>query len=668
MSGENWEEGQAMLEGIRLCMDMNQDILRDRSLEVVVLDKNDPTILIKAESVLNAKDKNILYISHYARSGKNVSERIYEAKNIPVITASNKSNVIHFDVNWVFSIMPSSEYLSKFAVNYIKQVLKADKIIMIFRKFHAYSSNFYKDLCTEAINKGISIEDVSYYDELDRETLVRISNSLSSKEVIFCATHAVECVKIVSALNYPDSGLTIIGPDSFSEKAFIKKLSGYPAEQKFPGYHSNGVYAITPYFPKIAGKAYKSFRKSFQKKYGREPVPMAASYYEAALVALEAICRTDSNYRDIADYRIKIKKTLDQFVNSDIFIDGIFGDINFDKQGCMNRPPGIGVYQNQELLPAYSQYDRNSSISPHDNLEKLQNKEVMKVGDKLLEKRQVIYAGMNNISINKLGFQNEEYSIECDIWFRFRVKFDPRDIRFMNAVTPIKLEQPIFNEKHGDISIMAYRIKGLFKKQFDRKLLTLKFYNNKMPENSLVFASDIMKKQNLRERCMTKSALKKNTGWQIKNLSFQIDSINISYRPYSVFTAQIEIKRTGSEFAVKFFFPILVVIAISYITWYLPPDRWKISLFLSFMVIFVTALIHVKIFRTFSKEFMPLEYALVIVIYVFGTVTSLASLAKYRMYCRHEYKRIKDFNFAGKIIHPSLVLCVGLWLTWIYFQ
>ena len=663
MSGENWEQGQAMFEGIMLCLDLYQEIHTDWSLNVLVLDKNEPSTWVKE----GAKDKIIMYINHYAGTGKNASLRIYESENTPVITASNKRNAVCYDVNWVFSIMPSSDYLGKFAVNYIKKVLKTDSVSIIYDE-DSYGKDLYVNFLNKAKQERINIYSEYGFEQLNSITLKKIKRELPFKEVIFCATQAEEGAKIVSALNYPEAGLTIIGPDSFSEKAFIKKLSGYPAEQKFPGYHSNGVYAITPYFLKIAGKAYKKFRKSFQKKYGREPVPMAASYYEAALVALEAICRTDSNYRDIADYRNKIKQKLDQFVNSDIFIDGIFGDINFDKQGCMNRPPGMGVYQNQELFPAYSQYDRNSSISAHDNLEKLQNKEVMKVGDKLLEKRQVIYAGMNNISINKLGFQNEEYSIECDIWFRFRGKFDPRDIRFMNAVTPIKLEQPIFNEKHGDISIMVYSIKGLFKKQFDRKLLTLKFYNKKMPENSLVFASDIMKKQHLSERCMTKSTLKKNTGWQIKNLSFQIDSINISYRPYSVFTAQIEIKRTGSEFAVKFFFPILVMIALSYITWYLPPYRWKISLFLSFMVIFVTALIHVKIFRTFSKEFMPLEYALVIVIYVFGIVTFLASLSKHRMYCRHEYKRIKDVNFTGKIIHPSLVLCVGLWLTWIYFQ
>lgn len=174
---------------------------------------------------------------------------------------------------------------------------------------------------------------------------------------IFFFTGSQDCASLIVKFRSPGTHYPIIGLTSLAVPTFIRQFKNYSNEQKYPGYYTNGAYAVSPFISYLADQPNaRSFRKKFIHRFNHEPLWVAATYYDAMLVALHAIEQAEIQGEDIQEDRRKVRDTLTHIDEKDVAVHGVTGDIYFDEHGnTVDSSLALGFWWNHEFLPVYQQ-------------------------------------------------------------------------------------------------------------------------------------------------------------------------------------------------------------------------------------------------------------------------------------------------------------------------
>ncbi len=149
----------------------------------------------------------------------------------------------------------------------------------------------------------------------------------------------------------------MIVPDALASDAFQEALGQYPLERQRPGYYSDGIYAATPFLMALGETQAQQWRQTFLQAYQTEPSWVNAGYYDAAHVVVKAVQRAEmKSDDDIWNRHKKIKQALSGINHPDTALPGLTGSLYFTQQRRVEHPFMIGRYQQQHLLPAFTQY------------------------------------------------------------------------------------------------------------------------------------------------------------------------------------------------------------------------------------------------------------------------------------------------------------------------
>src|SRR5450755_4555976 len=74
----------------------------------------------------------------------------------------------------------------------------------------------------------------------------------------------------------------------------------------------------------------------------------------------------------------------------------------------------------------------------------------------------VVKTGIRINSISRVDNVAKKYTADFDVWFRYRGKFDPREIVFSNGITPITLGKPEISRVVGGEKYELFKVKGEF--------------------------------------------------------------------------------------------------------------------------------------------------------------------------------------------------------------
>ena len=675
ITGNEKQNGIAMLKGIRIAVDQvnANGGINGRQIKLII--KDDQNKRERAEDIAKsfAQDKRIsAVLGHYFSSTSITAGNIYKDQKIPAMTASATADLVTYNNPWYFRVVPTNSYMAQFIAYYINKGLKLNSASVIYT-LDAYginlAANFKKAAeklqMTIPLMEGIDIE----HEEVDihLKKIYKTLRSLDDPGIIFVATHRNEGVKIVSALKYPGSKYTIFGPDSFSTKAFIDTLKLLPMEKARPGYYSNNIYAVSPFIMDIANEKAQNFRTYYLKKHSEEPSWVSATYYDAASLFIQALTHIDLKaQKSIEDQRQAIRDYLVNLYHFDHSMDGITGDIYFDRQNNFNRPLGIGIFQNQKLISNPSQYHIIHQPENLDNIMDLNLEgNIILLGSKYMKKNKVIYTGIDINEISNLNISEKTFCADFYLWFRYEDTFDFESIEFINADRPLSLKtikkdvyltsdiiHHISERQIDGYTVQAFRIKAIFQCDldfhsypFDEQILKIQFRHPLLTQEDLTFIPDTLSMRHFilenRLEQFKKIDYNEIPGWIITKESFYQDvigndstlgdthvSLARSVLQFSKFNSEIHIQRQLIGFLLKDVVAILVMVFILYVVYFIKPSQFELRLLMSMGVLMTNAFLHKNVGTSLQVGYiLAIDFAFFSVYILSGLAIALSKIS-----------------------------------------
>ncbi|QTA84390.1 ABC transporter substrate-binding protein [Desulfonema magnum] len=661
LSGNHRSEGRAMLNGIKLYLDKVNHTggINGRKIKLLIFnDKNQISAAIDAASDITENDKILLVLGHFSSPTCLAVGRIYKKSGIPAITASATAEDVTLANGLYFRIISGNRFQGNFIATYISKSLYKKSACIIFSK-DRYGTELAEYFEKKACDLGIRIKGKWGFDAKNghlNKGLNKIINSLRAIKnpgIIFVAAQGDEGARIVTTLKHAGANYAIIGSDAFATDAFTQRILKYPQEQAVPGHFSDGIYTVSPFLADIANKEAQVFRQEFLDKYNEEPSWVAACYYDAAHVAVEAVRQSKNRENEnIRKYRRQIREHLENMSDPEYnSVKGITGNIFFDKNRNAKNSLSVGIYKKNKLLPAFSQYRQLLSDDSSDhNIPKGPGDEsaMIVIDEKVMVKTQIVYTGIDINEISKLDMKRFRCTIDFYLWFRFQKDFDDSNIVFVNAVNPIKLGKPVMEEIIRNVTIRTYRVKADFKSNFnfytypfECQVIPVRFRHISRVGSTLCYVADVPGLPYLYKKNVRKKEINALTGWNISEIWVYQNMITPSvddsdaYDPqnpisYSQFNAAIRIKKQGMDAALKICFPFFIITVILFLVYFVPSDRIEIKISMLMGVLTTTAIYHSEIRSDIPAEhILAIEYAF-FTIYGAAAIFTIISLMTYK--------------------------------------
>lgn len=600
------KKGNAIWNGVSLCIDEINEKggVGGRKIKLIAFnDQDDRKVAIKIAEEIAENKKINLVLGNNLSSTSNVAGLIYKKNGIAAITGSANSLSVTKNNEWFFRVISNTAFQGRYIANFMSKNLNIKKVSIIYDR-NSTGTEISENFESQAKNLGIEIMNKWSFDsektkndtdsfKLELEIQKIVSEVLSTKDpgMIFLGMLNTESVLVLKYLRSLGIKHKVFLGDEFTSKSF-QMFQELPKEKAIPGYYSNGVYTVTPFLAEVGNEKAKNFVKKFRKKYSSEPTWHSATYYDAALVAVEAIKNAEIiNMKRYKQTRILIREFLDKIDNYEQGINGVTQKIYFDSYGDANGPLAIGVYDKNKLNPAFHQYklidsSQTSNEAPTETFEKTLDGELVDINGKIMKEVRVVFTGIDINRISYINYSNFDFTADFYIWFRFKKELDDSNIEFDNSILPFKLENKIVESFKDGVHTRTYHVKNTFranfdfkKYPFDRQILPLRFHHKTLMKNKIIYSTDVaglVKKRQLSEIDISKE----NTGskFLIKSIKSYEDFLvnrstlgevenflNLKKLAYSRFNTLIEIEKKDNYFKIFLFLPLALISVFLYI-------------------------------------------------------------------------------------------------------
>ena len=590
LSGTDTTAGKAMFQAIQLYLDtINQrGGIRGRKIVLDLFDDRNDVNQAQAKAVeITKQNRAVAVIGHWYSSSSISAGEIYKKQGIPAITPGSTNIKVTENNEWYFRNIFSSKSSGRFLANYVKQVFQ-QTTVSIIHEDDAYGAYLAEMFGQEANKLGMTVKYQWHFKINDpqlKTSLEEIVKQLATKNdagVILLAVKALEGVKLVKLIKDAKIKNTMISEVSLSEQTFLQGFDHFPKERTSPGYYTNDIYVATPLIFDTANDKAQQFREIYQARYRKEPDWSAAYAYDTAMLLVEAIRHTQiaGQPSTLTADRQKIRDYLASLTTIHKAIEGVTGFNYFDEERNSQKPVVIGVYKNKNLISAFTQLQIIPNLNAIANLEEaLQQERILLVDNKYMYKTNVVYTGIEINKISDLDIKNLTCQLDFYLWFRFREKINPKNIKFLNEVEPIVLKEPQVTEKWGAMTYHMYHIKDRFRIDFlpqsyafKQHNLGISFRHRELNSNNLIYVTDVLgmgltDQSAWLKRLENYQVLNPAFGWSMQNIRFFQDIIYKSalgsfkylnqpdgMMKYSRFNAALLIKE--DKFALRGMIPI----------------------------------------------------------------------------------------------------------------
>jgi len=689
MSGERKEDGIAMIRGVQLYIDQvnaSGGVFGKPVYLNIYDDRGDPKLARQIAASIVENKNILLVIGHFFSSTSFAAGQIYKKYGIPAITASATDPLVTQNNPWFFRIIPNNETQGQFISAYINGALNQNRACIVYD-----TDNYGKSLSTafesNASELGIHITKQWGLDTTKAidDQIKRIVEELRSLEdcgVIFLATHSIEAVKLISAINFPGASYTIFGPDALSTFSFINEFNRFPQERATPGYFSDNVFATSPFMINISSNP-NAFKLSneFYKYYGYRPSWIDVCYYDAAKVAVTALklCRMSGNH--FRKDRMDIREYLASVNQKDNAIKGIAGDIYFDKFGNVARPFSVGEFKKQQFFPAFSQYQSiTETPDEQQSINHVINGDIALVGNQVLQKGQVVYSGIAFNQVSNLNLYDACYEADFYLWFRFKGEFDDQNILFLNAKNPIQLNQPVFESEKDGVKTKTYHIKGVFNTIFNFKMfpfddqnLVIKFRHASKTVEQVIYIPDMtgMKDTGV-DKTKEYSQLNGIPGWKVSKTDIYQSCISKSSSfgnpllfdspqliSYSLLNIDISIQRDNKDVAFRTLVPLIIILIVIAFNIAIPSNRFGLKISMLIITLIPIMIYHNKLLSVLRSIRISFIESLVFVLYFLVVIYGIFAIIRYFIF-RYDYKWLSNKIFICEVLFIPIIVCSSI--------
>jgi branched-chain amino acid transport system substrate-binding protein len=699
MSGKAEFQGRAMARAARLAVDEvnRRGGVRGRRVDLLVLDDgNEPARAAEQARAVATSTKALAVLGHRSSDASIAAGKVYRELGVPALTGSSTAPEVTRDNPWYFRLLFDNDYQGRFMAAYIRQVLGKQRVGLLAARA-ASGASLAEVIRASAPGVGLTIvRDWSFDPEAkDRGAVL---DGIAA-EVAACA----ECellilagseLPAVDALRHlRDAGVTIqiFAGQAVGREGFPAHFKDLPREQAHPGFYTDRLLAGALALFDTGGEEAQDFLRRYRAAYHEEPDTSAASFYDAANLALRALADTGVDGRDLAGDRTRVRDYLAAVNTADVALPGATGRIFFDAARNAVKAVAVGSFVHGTLISAPTQLllipdpERAPGFA-----ELVRAGSVVSVDGQALGKVQVVYTGLDVISIPEVDLRSGTFVADLFVWFRYAGDFDFGGVEFANADEPVSLGEPIWKRATGDLTTATFRVKARFRGEFDfhrypfdRHALRIELRHRTRTTSSLILALDRLGMATAdgdldpRAQLIANQVLGRTRTWRLADaVTFQ-DTLRSSSTlgeigvraadaglAYSRVNAVLTIKRDVFSYGVKNLVPLLIIIIILYVGYFLPFEEIGTR-----STIGITALLTVSVlYQQLSSELPSVGYLVTMdygfyAVFALSMYATLVTVAVYVLAKRGMLRVCRWLDWTGLVMTPAVLAVLAILLA-----
>lgn len=696
MSGPVAFQGEVMRDGAKLAVDQINAAggVGGRKITLQVLDdRNDAKVAVQlAEEAV--KSGALAVIGHRSSSTTIAAGKVYKEAHIPAVTGSAAAPEVTAGNPWYFRMLSDTASQGEILAGYASVVLGARKATLLIEE-SAYGLSLAESFRKTAEGFGLTIEREWRYPEDPAAFKTFIADNpvpatpSGREHLTVLAAPEASARFILPRLRDGGDNSTVLSGQSVGKENFNDHFKDLPAERQQPGFYTDGVIATSAGLSDTAGAEARRFFKAFEDTFGHPADATTMAYYDSTRLIIQGLAAIGATGADVVQERSQLREYLEQRRNPEFAFMGAGGRIYFDQNRSAVQSVPIGRFVHGRFVAAPYQLEiiRDPDKVPDFDTE-LKAGNIVPMGKNHLSKVQVVYAGIDIIDITSIDMRNGTYKADLFLWLRHQGEIKAADIEFVNAAAPISLGAPIWQRKRGDTTTTTYRIKGVFKADFDykdypfdRQTLPLSLRHRVRPTSTFILAVDrlglSLADQNYETVIGDRIGRMFNaTSWRptastlyqgmvesdstLGEVGLKRAEIGLQY---AQLTHVIDIKREVMTFFVKNALPLLLIIGVLYAAYYVPPDQVAVRVNIG-----ITSLLaSMVLYQRLSADLPSIGY-LVLMDYVFFGVFALAivgvaaGVSAFVANKANKKGTVTVINMLGRTLIPVVLVGAGTYL------
>ncbi|MBF0155621.1 MAG: ABC transporter substrate-binding protein [Magnetococcales bacterium] len=545
MSGPEAEAGLALSRGAELAIDeINESGGLDRfRLQAEVFDDaGSPEKAREIAGKIAREGRHVVVIGgNSAPVAEALSAALSGEKKLPFLTTAAGGTAISQGGDWSFKTALNDGQQARFMANYNRNVLNR-KLVTIVQEETPFGDALARGFQETYEKFGTSIpivwsfapgndEAATFQAVIDQ---IKASRDLSA---IFLAMGSAEAAHFVKLAREGRLRNDIVGPDTLASNLFVRGLVDLVGEENAADY-LHDTYVTSSLIWDTAGEAAQGFKNRYRSRFDGPPDWVASQAFDAVHMAargmLEVMHAAGNENPDEADLVLRGRQWIRDFLvarnSPEKAYPGVSGMVYFEKEREASRPVQVGRYDGLNLISAMTQLEPIRKKGRVDYLQEIKSGRMLYVNDRFMFKTNVVYTGLTLKEVSKV--ENEDHSAEVafQLWFRHAenaVNFDPQQLEFLNAVTPIELGKPVEESVRKGLVFKLYEVKGRFflnsleaDRPYGSQVVGVSFRHRFLNRNNLVLVVDELgmkgkSGQNLAERIEESQALHPSLEWEV---------------------------------------------------------------------------------------------------------------------------------------------------------
>lgn len=664
--------------------------------------------VLKAQEIVQSNA--IAVIGHSSLETSRAAAKIYEQAGLPVINYVPVTEDFTVENPIYFNTTYTAESEAAYVASYLRKINGAETATIIYSNdeygqilAHQFRNTF------QGLGGTITSEEYVRSSNLDDLEVV-ISNIISANTetnnpgTIFIATDDETAAHLVIKMKQKGMSYPIAGGSTLATPTFLEIIRGQQEEETFPGYYTDGILTTRAIIFDSANRYANQFKSDYQAQYGsdKDPGDRVVNGYDAALVLMAALRSSDFSgvaaEKDLD--RKKIYNALLAINDSQTSVQGIINPIYFEPSRNVIRAARFGIYQNGKIVSANIQFEPITAPSEIKNLqEQLDNGRVMTVNGAYVYKANVVYAGIDLLSIDEIDIKTSTYKVDFYLWFRYRpneqdAEFQPDDFVFTNAEGDIE-SILIREEPNSDGTFLkTYRVSGVFKNQFqfyeypfDHQDLIIEFRNQNANTSFIQYVVDLIGMRYEGEEALLNNFRENGAfdaiyGWDEWSVQVTQDIFptfstfgspqNFDRKVatnYSLINVRVDIQRASLQYIIKSLLPLLITLVLAYITFFLPLGHSE-RLAVGSTALLTTAFFHLTLADSLPEigYTVAMEYLFYASYVMSALIVLLETLSiRYEKFGEDAKKKVEKayfesqrekLNMIGRMIYPAILLFV----------
>jgi ABC-type branched-subunit amino acid transport system substrate-binding protein len=239
---------------------------------------------------------------------------IYAERGIPLISATATSVRLHDLGPWVFQLAPDNAAEGAFIARFVLDRLAASRVTIFYLDADEYGLDLRDGVVRSLRLRGVTpMDQVGIVPDADMARRVTQSLRKGTPDVVVVAARGPEAIAITRTVHERLPNARVVAGDGVPLSADFIRSAGVAAA---------AVYAVTWWSPDGPDTLTRAFTARFRQANGVLPTPAEAMYYDAIMLAAQAV-------REAGPGRAAVRRYLSELGTTRPPYRGVTGPISF---------------------------------------------------------------------------------------------------------------------------------------------------------------------------------------------------------------------------------------------------------------------------------------------------------------------------------------------------